>query len=114
MEEWVEDGGEEADEGGEVEKVVVWRFVCCCCFEGCGCCCGCACRFEEGDVEEVGEADDIRGVVALSVMCMASEGCCEGRLAMLAGWLACWPAFPFGREEGISRWGPNTGDCVGL
>lgn len=83
-----EDGveeGEEADEGGEVEKAVVCRVLCC--FERRDCWC-CACGFEEeGEVEEVEEADDIRGVVALSVMCTASDGCCEGRLAML-GWLA--------------------------
>lgn len=80
-----EDGGEEegeADEGGEVEKVVGWRFLCC--FEWCGCCVR-GFEEEEGEVEEVvEEADDIRGVVALSVMCMASVGCCDGRVAMLA------------------------------
>lgn len=94
---------EEGDEGGEVEKVVAWRALCrCCCFEGCGC----ACRFEEeeGDVAEAEEADDISGVVALSVMCMASDGCCEGRLAMLGWLLAGVCPFGFGREA-CSRWG---------
>lgn len=83
MEEGEEEGeGEEADEGGEVEKVVVCRVLFC--FEWCDRWC-CACNFEEeGEVEEVEEADDIKGVVALSVMCTASDGCCEGRLAMLA------------------------------
>lgn len=80
-EDGVEDGGEEVDEGGEVEKAFGCRFLCC--FEWCDCC-SCGCVEEEGrEVEEVDEAaDDIRGVVALSVMCMASDGCCEGRLAM--------------------------------
>lgn len=95
-----EDGGEEVgegDEGGEVEKVVGWRFLCC--FEWCGCCVR---GFEEeGEVEEVvEEADDIRGVVALSVMCMASEGCCAGRVAMLAV-----------RKMGAEHWCKCVLDC---
>jgi hypothetical protein len=59
----------------------------------------------EEEEEEVEGADEIRGVVALSVMWMASDGCWEGRFAMLgkpgaAGPRVSPPSFfsSFGRE----------------
>lgn len=77
--------GEEGEEGGDVKNLVGGFWVR---FRYCGCCCceeeGCE-VFEE--VVVAADDDDIRGVVALSVMWMASEGCLAGRLAMfgLAG-----------------------------
>lgn len=72
----------EGEEGGDVEKVVGgfwvrfrWFGLCCCC-----------CEMVEVEVVAADD-EDIRGVVALSVMWMASEGCLAGRLAMV-GWLA--------------------------
>lgn len=92
-----EDGGEEDDEGGDVEKAFgCWRFLCC--FEWWWC--DCSCVEEEGREVDEAAADDIRGVVALSVMCMASEGCCEGRLAMSD---CVGPRCPCFESSGYSR-----------